>query len=230
MRLSVVVRYCSLAQGALDCYGHDISGQNTSSSDNKADVRAQNHHRCRSAKVSMSTSVSESARRPAMDELALQHPSRPKPQRKSPRSATASGRHSTQRTSNAPVSHYPLATTLYPYPSAATDIVSRSSSLSQTLTSKAHSVTRTLSRASGSTRILRSHKYSRPSCADENHDSSIQRPSRDLHYFIWAFSLTAPCISYSIPTSYHDTRHRNSMPFQHRLFNPPVSEAGHPST
>jgi hypothetical protein len=59
----------------------------------------------------VSTSVSESARWPEMDELPLQHPARTETKRQSPRSARPSGQHATQRMSRAPASHSPLSTT-----------------------------------------------------------------------------------------------------------------------
>ena len=108
----------------------------------------------------------------------------------------------------------PCLPSVYTTPTAATNILHRSFSQLRTLTSRALFATRTLLRASGSPKTLHSLKSSRRSCADEHHDSSIQRPSRNLHYCIWAFSLTAPRISYSIPILYYVTRHRNNMALQ----------------
>lgn len=99
----------------------------------------------------------------------------------------------------------------YTTPLAATDLLHRSSLRLRTPMSKALFVARTLLRASGLPKILHSPRFSRRSCVDDQHDSPIQRPSRKLHYCIWAFSITAPRISYySIPILYSVTRHRTA--------------------
>lgn len=100
---------------------------------------------------------------------------------------------------------------------ASTDLFHRSSWPSQTPTLKAHFAARTLPRANGSTKTLRSLRSNRRSCADEHIDPPVPRPSRNLHCCIWAFSLRAPRISYSIPISYYVTRHRPSMALHYRL-------------
>lgn len=100
------------------------------------------------------------------------------------------------------------------YPYSSTNMLHRNFFQLRTRTSRAHFAIRTLLRANGSPKTLHSLRSSSRSYADEQHDSSIQCPSRNLHYCIGAFSLTAPRISYSIPILYYVTRHRNSMAFQ----------------